>query len=570
MSVLDQHIEMIHKISFFLLNWLTYLFPFLKLIASSFAGFMIIFVFNLGIEGAIGTGLLIATVLAAISGLVAWILINAIAPSHGVNTLPFTDLIVWGAFLATGVVLALSIIRFFTPIFEKIKRKLTLKTSMERNTKIDIRRIQDFMPEGGHVFDPEKYFKAGDFFLGLNEKEKPIYWGSDRLPHVQIAGATGKGKGVFIGMLESQALYNGATVVNIDPKDDEFGPYVLYESSKKSNVPYYFIDLRKDAPPQINLFKNSSADEIFSMFEAAFSLSPKGGDSDFFRIADRRAAKLVAQKAVKNNYTPAQLFFEFEAYLMKEAPGFGGKFEEMASLNAVNARDGLDLDEIISNGAAIYVRGSIHNSEVIEMQRMLLVKIIQIAERRDRTNEKPRQISVVVDELSFQISATVLSSLKTSRDKGLNLILAHQSMGDLRNGPKDLDPQAVEGAVMENGTLKLIYQVEDVELCEKLAKKTGRIQVDDEARTVRKNIALAESVDSERVIRQSERELISAEMFGNLPKGVGVLFGVGLAQFTLTSPIQLQQRNAKAYQLHEAEGVSLDDLQDTPDNRFPA
>lgn len=551
-------------------TWLTHQFPYLMVLASAFSGFSTVFVLNLGLEGAIRLRLLAVTALPGLSGLFIWLLVNEIASRYDMTGLPINDLIYWAIFLIAGVIVGLCVIRFFTPLLEKIKKKLTLKTSMERNTKIDIRRIQDFMPEGGRVFDPEKYFKDGDFFLGLNEKERPIYWGSDRLPHVQIAGATGKGKGVFIGMLESQALSNGATVINIDPKDDEFGPYVLYESSKKSNTPYYFIDLRKDAPPQINLFKNSSADEIFSMFEAAFSLSPKGGDSDFFRIADRRAAKLVSQKAVKNNYTPAQLFVEFEAYLMKEAPGFGGKLEEMASLSAVNAKDGLDLDEIISNGAAIYVRGSIHNSEVIEMQRMLLVKIIQIAERRDRTSEKPRQISVVVDELSFQISATVLSSLKTSRDKGLNLILAHQSMGDLRNGPKDLDPQAVEGAVMENGTLKLIYQVEDVELCEKLAKKTGRIQVDDEARTVRKNIALAESVDSERVIRQSERELISAEMFGNLPKGVGVLFGVGLAQFTLTSPIQLQERNAEAYQLHESEGVSLNDLQNAPDNRFPA
>ena len=123
---------------------------------------------------------------------------------------------------------------------------------------------------------------------------------------------------------------------------------------------------------------------------------------------------------------------------------------------------------------------------------------------------------------------------------------------------------------MENGTLKLIYRVEDVELCKKLAEKTGPIQVDDEARTVRKNIALAESVDSERVIRQSERSLITAEMFGNLPKGVGVVFGVGLAQFTLTSPMQLEKEHPEAYQLQEAEGVSLSDLQDTPDNRFPA
>jgi hypothetical protein len=551
--------------------WLTHLFPFLKLIASSFAGFMLIFILNLGIEGAIGIGLLAAITFIGMSGLVAWLLINAIASRYDMSGLPITDLVVWGAFLATGVVIALSVLRFFTPVLEKIKRKLTLKTSMERNTKIDVRRITDFLPKGGHTYNPEKYFKKGDYFLGLNEKDKPIYYGSGRLPHVQIAGSTGTGKGVFIGMLESQALLNGATVVNIDPKNDEFGAQVLYQAAKKADAAYHFIDLRQEAPPQLNLFQNCSEYEIFSMFESAFSLSPKGGDSDFFRIADRRAAKLIAKKAATGNFTPSQLYADFEPYLTKEAPGFGGYLEEMASLNAVNAKQGLDLDEATDEGAAIYVIGSTRNSSVIAMQRMLLVKLILIAERRERMGtEKPRQIMAVVDELSYQISATVIESLKTSRDKGLNLIMAHQSMSDLRSGPKDLDAQAVEGAVMENGTLKLIYRVEDVELCKKLAEKTGPIQVDDEARTVRKNIALAESVDSERVIRQSERSLITAEMFGNLPKGVGVVFGVGLAQFTLTSPMQLEKEHPEAYQLQEAEGVSLSDLQDTPDNRFPA
>ena len=54
---------------------------------------------------------------------------------------------------------------------------------------------------------------------------------------------------------------------------------------------------------------------------------------------------------------------------------------------------------------------------------------------------------------------------------------------------------------------------------------------------------------------------------GNLPKGVGVLFGVGLAQFALTSPMQ-SQRHAQAYEVTEAEGVSLDSLNEASDNRF--
>lgn len=548
--------------------WIASIYPFLKIFASSFAGFLIVFLLSIGADSTFVLILIAIAVFVGLSGFLAWFVVHGIAGRYGLEGLPISALIEWGLFLIAGVILALSVIRLFTPFIEMLKKKLTLKTSLERNTKIDIRRIHEFMPEGDKKYNPVKYFRKNDFFLGLDERENPIYWGSGRLPHVQIAGATGTGKGVFIGILESQALLNGSTVVNIDPKNDEFGAHVLYDAAQKSGAAYYFIDLRPEAPPQLNLFKNSSEHEIFSLFESAFSLSPKGGDSDFFRLADRRAAKIISKRAMQGNYTPSELFIEYEAQFIKDAPGFCGYLEEMASLNSVNARDGLDLDEIITSGSAVYVIGSTRNSAVVAMQRMLLVKLIQIAERRDRmANEKPRQIMVVVDELSYQISNTVLESLKTSRDKGLNLIMAHQSMSDLRSGPKDLDPLAVEGAIMENGSLKLIYRVEDVELCKKLAEKSGRIQVDDEARTVRKNIALAETVDSERVIRQSEREYISAEMFGNLPKGVGVLFGVGLAQFTLTSPMQ-SQRHAQAYEVKEAEGVSLDSLNEASDNRF--
>ena len=551
--------------------WLTHLFPFFKLIASSFAGFMLIFFLNLGIEGAIGVGLLAATMLIAMSGLIAWILINAIASRYGISGLPITDLIVWGAFLVTGVVVALSVIRFFTPILEKIKKKLTLKTSMERKSKIDIRDIDKYLPQGDRPYSVEKYFKKGDFFLGLDERDKPIYLGSGRLPHVHIAGGTGSGKGVFIGMLEAQALINGATVVNFDPKDDEFGPHVMHYAAKKAGVPYYFIDLRPEAPPQINLFRDSSKHEIFSLFESAFSLTEKGSDSDHYRFADREYAEIVAEKAEKGDYTPSELFSEFDALLSEKASGLRSSLREMANLNAVNAKTGLDLHQIISDGAAIYIKGSISNTAVIKMQRMLLVKLIQIAESRDRmSNEKPRQIIAIADEFSYQINSAALAVLKTTRDKGLNLIVAHQSMEDFSNGPKDLDPKTVEGAVMQNGKLKLIYAVDDYNLCCELANKTGAIQVDDETRTVKKNIALAESVNAERTIRQTESQLITPEQFGNLPRGIGVLFRENhLAQFVRTSFIEVEKSH-DSYKLHEAEGVSLRDLQDTPDNRFPA
>jgi hypothetical protein len=63
------------------------------------------------------------------------------------------------------------------------------------------------------------------------------------------------------------------------------------------------------------------------------------------------------------------------------------------------------------------------------------------------------------------------------------------------------------------------------------------ILVDDETRTVQKNIALTETVHGERRISMAERPFIDTNMFMNLPKSCGVLAMPGtLARFAYTSP----------------------------------
>ena len=52
------------------------------------------------------------------------------------------------------------------------------------------------------------------------------------------------------------------------------------------------------------------------------------------------------------------------------------------------------------------------------------------------------------------------------------------------------------------------------------------------------SVALSETVDGERTLRQAERYLIDVNMFTNLPKGCGVLAVAGkLARFCFTSPM---------------------------------
>ena len=461
--------------------------------------------------------------------------------SHG--DVDASPLLWWGAGAGLGLVSALFADRAFAGVFNSMVHTFTRRTSLERNRKTDVREIHRFLPSAGDPYDPTRYFSVEKgFFMGLDETGKPVYW-QGRLPHIQVAGTTGSGKGVFLGMIGPQCLLHGEAVFYIDPKDDEWGPHVLHAAAKRAGVPYHFVDLRPGAGPQINLFDGCDAEQIEELLLAGFELGDKGGDSDHYRLADRRAAGHVAREA-KNGDTPASLYRGMGEFLEKTAPGFAGKLREMADIAAVNARHGINLQKVIREGGAVYVVGSMRHAKVVRLQRMLLVRLIQMAEGRDRMREKPRPICVVLDELKYHISRPALEALGAARDKGLHVVMAHQALGDLRDCPADLNPDAVTSAVMENGKLKLIYRVEDPDTAEWLARKSGSIQVDDESRKVARSIALVEKVEGERTIKQSERYYIDENMILNLPNQCGVLFGQGLPKFTHTSPYQAAKDGA--------------------------
>jgi len=453
-----------------------------------------------------------------------------------VDPFPGGDLILAALFAAAGAATYFVWLREGQPWLDARAERLTKRSSLERNKKTDVRQIGNFLLAVEKRFDPREFFdqKKG-FFLGLTG-DRQAFWPTATLPHVQVVGTTGAGKGVVLGSLAAQCLVAGEAVFWLDPKDDEWAPHVLSDAAAKTGKPFVYVDLRPAAPAQINLFHGATKEEREELLLAGFSLSEKGAESDFYSIDDRWGAATVAADYTSGD-TPASLFNRHREMLDQKAKKFFGLFREMAELAPVNARDGADLARIVQEGGAVYVVGSMRNAKVIRMQRMLLVRIIQLCERRDRTQGKPRPVCAILDEAKYHISKPFLESLGAARDKGLHVILAHQSQADLRDCPADLNAEAVLGAVMENCSLKLVYRVEDPKTAEWLARKSGRIQVDDEVRRVSKNAALSEVVNDERQIRQTERFLIDENMILNLRKSQAVVFGNGLPHFITTSPM---------------------------------
>ena len=438
-----------------------------------------------------------------------------------------------------GFILAIVFQRIWIYWNQNTASKNAKKSVLERDTKSDIRDLEEFSTQIKQDYDPKKYFRESGFFLALDEKNKPIYWPENTLPHIQICGMTGSGKGVFLGSVTAQCAKKGESVFIIDPKDDEWFPHVAYKASLDAKTSYHFVDLRKSSY-QFNLFEDASPEEIEELLLAGFELGDKGEAADFYKLADREMAHFVAQNLVKGQ-TAKDFYVEQHEFLNKQASGFAGKFRELADIKAVNAANGLSLKEIIASGGMFYIVGSMRNAKIIRIQKMLLVRLIQLAEARDRVSGNLKPICVVLDELKYHLSRTALEALGAARDKGLHVVMAHQSLADLKDCPKDLEPDAVVGAVFDNTKIKLVYRVEMPETAKIFAEKSGEIGIDVETRMIERSLSLAESVSSERRVSQTETNLIEKNIFLTLPKRHGVLFGVGLPKMVYTSPYQAEK-----------------------------
>lgn len=498
--------------------------------------------------GLFATALLLGPVaFVALPELVAWLGFEG-------GTLPTWQGYVHAVGFALGTVSVFAWGRYAAPRIESVKQRFTRRSDQERNRRTDVREIAKHLPDPEKPFDPLQYMDpAQGVFFGLDENNQPQFIPTDlwRRSHVQVIGTTGAGKGVATAVLLAQALRDGEAVVVIDPKDDEWAPHVLRAECERQGVPFRLVDLRADRP-QIDLIDGATADQLEELLVAGFSLAEKGEAADFYRIGDRQAARLAGQLLDEDgdsSWTIRDLADHPAIRKVKqEAAGFVGKIDELARVAAVCAPYQRHLSQTVADGGCLYVIGSMRNERVRIAQRMILVRLLQIVETRDRIASKPRPVCCFLDELKYHLSRPALEGLGAARDKGLHLVLAHQSLADLRDCPADLDGDAVVGAVVENCGIRIAYRVRDPETAEWLAAMSGSILVDDESRKIERNVGLAELMESERTVRLAERYLVDVNMLLNLPPRVAVIYGKALPFFAHICPLKVEKRPLMALQ----------------------
>jgi hypothetical protein len=105
---------------------------------------------------------------------------------------------------------------------------------------------------------------------------------------------------------------------------------------------------------------------------------------------------------------------DFVKSLSEDVPAFYGELEEIALVNSINAHNGFSLKTIFDEGGCCYIIGSMRNQKIISAQRMILTRLIQIAETRDRIKETPA-CRYFLDELKYHLSRPALGAWRGKR-----------------------------------------------------------------------------------------------------------------------------------------------------------
>ena len=424
-----------------------------------------------------------------------------------------------------------------------LNRALAGHTRQRKNKDrlTDIRAVDRLLPNAKDTYDPRRYFRAGDYFVGLDEHRQPIYipfeiWSGC---HIQLKGATRTGKGVNASNLGAQGIGMGNSVIVLDPKGDMWIPHVLRAAAKEAGVNFHVLDLRPGKPPQFNILSDVTAPELELLLDAGLGFEETGNrGSDYYSKVDRRtlrrSVKLVEGQDISLPEMCARVRAEWEE-LEKDNSGFLLSLEEVADLSCLHTRDGFDFEAAIEAGDVVYVIGDMLNTRVVKLQKMILLRLLQLVNRRE-DSEGHRLVTIYLDEFKYFLSRIALNALGTVLHKGCNVVLSHQTDGDLRACP-GIDPEEVTGVVQANAQIRIFFRQDLPEDAARAAAMTGLKLIDKERRKVGRNEELAEVVEPERMVDEVQSPLYDTNIIQSLPPRCAVVFTPGeQARLAITSP----------------------------------
>ena len=331
---------------------------------------------------------------------------------------------------------------------------------------------------------PPAILPASGVILGRNQfrnqettiKLNPL----DRRRHLYIVGQTGTGKSYLLRNLIKQDIDGGAGVGIIDPHGDLVEAILGFIPRSRYNDVVLFDPADTEWPVGLNLLEAATAtekdfaiQEMIATFQKLFLAEHLG---PVFEHSMRNAMltlmadeanpgtlvdipriftdpTFVRQLLIKVTDPLVRDFWEKEMLKMSEQTksemiGYlvskVGRFVENSMMRNIigQSRSGIDFNDIMNNGKILLV--NLSKGRIGEMNSALLgliitAKLQMAAFRRaeERNEESRRDFYLYMDEFQNFTTDSIATILAEARKYRLNLILAHQFIGQLTDKIRD-------------------------------------------------------------------------------------------------------------------------------------
>lgn len=345
--------------------------------------------------------------------------------------------------------------------------------------------------------------------------ETPIHMArEDRRRHTYILGRTGGGKSVLLANMAIQDINNGEGLCVIDPHGDLVEDILSRAPKSRAEDIIVFEPFDMDRPLGLNMLEVDSEEQkdfavqemiqIFyklvtdpAMLGPMFEHNMRNAmltlmadeehpgtitdipriftDTDFQRYKIAKVKDPVVRLFWEKEMAKTSDFHKSEmlGYLISKV----GRFVENAMMRNIvgQPKSGFNFRKIMDEGKVLLVNLSKGRTGEInaKLLGLILVSKIQIAalSRADISEEKRRDFYLYVDEFQNFITDAFSSILSEARKYKLNLIIAHQYLGQLEQqaGAQGAGSKDLRDAVFGNAGTMIVFRTgaEDAEVLSK-------------------------------------------------------------------------------------------------------
>ena len=431
-----------------------------------------------------------------------------------------------------GVLVRIAWFRYLAPVWSGWARARWIALAVD--TKTDIRKeMARIKPR---EFDPNTLFIKDQLVLGQREDGSAyaVDWSAFRSTHVQIVGATGRGKGVVLQGIYTQAIRKGMGAWYFDPKGDAYIPVILAYEAAQAGRPLIILDLVERVGAYAP-FAGGTVDERAERMVTAFQLERGGSESDYYKNSERLIVREAVKRVASADADLAALLdaveLEKERFHGKGSRAMESKMTaeallaEWQSLPTIAGRPdrGLNVAQALRDNAVVYVRCGLRGLSA-DIASVLLIELMDELIRCPPA-DRGQHVVLGIDEAATLMSAQVVSGVTAVRSTGTTMILAYQALEQVRNmRDSRVDKEAAETTMNINCEFKMIYGTSMEKTAEQISTSAGRKRV---------QVPMSEGTDigpfggeqwsGKRAYRDDEDQLISTDTIKALPARVAVV-----------------------------------------------